>query len=75
MKREDFEAPPCQCPECTQAGVTDKSLRRDPRSGKWLHGYALKGVYLAEAEFWARVKRLGDAKALRGGTAHGHVDS
>lgn len=65
MKRDDYESPPCHCPDCSQAGVTDKPLRRDPRSGKWLHGYALKAVYDAEADFWARVRAKDHARADR----------
>lgn len=45
MRREDFERAPCKCPECQQAGVTDLEQRRDPQTGGWLHGYALRRWY------------------------------
>lgn len=62
MKREDFEAFPCGCGECVQAGVNTKPQRRDPRSGKWLHGYDLKRLYDAEASFWQQFRALVDSK-------------
>ena len=52
MKVQDHIAPPCSCPECFQAGVTDKELRRDPRSGRWLHGHELRRWYEAREEFF-----------------------
>jgi hypothetical protein len=58
MKPEDYEAPPCSCPECTQAGVTDLPLRRDPWSGEWLHGYKLTGWYDAKRHFDEMAKRI-----------------
>jgi hypothetical protein len=52
VKYADFEQAPCQCVECVRAGVHEKPQRRDPWSGKWLHGYDLKRLYDAEARFW-----------------------
>lgn len=59
MKAEDFTAPPCNCPECFQAGVTDKELRRDPRTGKLLHGQALRRWYEARDQFFALKAKIG----------------
>jgi hypothetical protein len=59
MKLDDIEAPPCQCPECFQAGVTDRKQRRDPRSGAWLHGQALRRWWDAHDEFLALKGKLG----------------
>ena len=64
MKREDHEGPPCSCPLCVAAGVDDKPIRRDYRSGKWVHGYDLKRLYDAQADFWNRVKAITDRKAM-----------
>lgn len=50
LNPKDFIAPPCSCGECVQAGVTAVELRRDPWSGKWLHGYALRRWYEARAQ-------------------------
>lgn len=57
MKNEDMEGPPCQCPACFQAGVTDKPQRRDPWTGQLLHGDALRRWYAAREEF---LKALAD---------------
>lgn len=51
MKPADFVGRPCDCPNCRQAGVTELAIRRDPRSGEWLHGYDLKRWYDAKARF------------------------
>lgn len=45
MKPGDFIGEPCECHECFQAGIAGQSPRRDPRTGEWLHGYALKRWY------------------------------
>lgn len=42
MKDADFIAPPCDCAECRQAGVSHLEIRRDPYTGRWLHGYELR---------------------------------
>lgn len=47
MRPEDFIAAPCACGACQQANVTQLEVRRDPRSGRWLHGYELKRWYEA----------------------------
>lgn len=51
MKLEDIEGPPCKCPACFQAGVSDKPQRRDPRSGELLHGEPLRRWYEARETF------------------------
>lgn len=58
MRREDIEADPCDCPECTQAGVAGQSPRRDPHSGMWLHGYNLKRWLDAKAKFEKAFEQL-----------------
>lgn len=65
IRREDFEQPPCACAECFQARVTHLGQRRDPRTGKWLHGYALQRWYEAQGRFLADVARLTDKKGMR----------
>lgn len=60
MKREDFIGAPCSCGECVQAGVSHEEIRRDPDSGRWMHGYSLKRFY----ENYARFKR--EARAAVG---------
>lgn len=65
MKRADFEREPCQCPECRQAGVDDKPQRRDPQTGKWLHGYALKRGYDAADACLEAVRKLAQGKGIR----------
>ena len=45
MKTQDFIREPCSCGECQQAGVSALEQRRDPWTGKWLHGYDLKRWY------------------------------
>lgn len=61
MKREDFEGEPCFCAECSQAGIAGERPRRDPYSGKILHGYSLKGVLMAEKNFWETARKAGTA--------------
>lgn len=51
MRPADFEAPPCRCGECCQAGVETLHQRRDPRTGQLLHGYPLKRWYEARDKF------------------------
>lgn len=59
MKPEDMIGAPCRCPECFQAGVSEKELRRDPRSGEWLHGQNLRRWYAARDEFFALKATIG----------------
>jgi hypothetical protein len=56
MKASDFIGPVCGCGECIQAGVADESQRRDPRTGIWLHGYALRRWLDARAVFRQRAR-------------------
>jgi hypothetical protein len=38
----DLTAEPCPCGECLQAGVTEERRRRDPHTGRLMHGYELR---------------------------------
>jgi hypothetical protein len=51
MNKSDFVGFPCGCGECVQAGVSNREQRRDPHTGKWLHGYALKRWYESRDRF------------------------
>lgn len=51
MKRADIYGPPCSCGECVHAGVAEEPTRRDPETGKMLHGYALRRALDAFARF------------------------
>lgn len=51
MNTKDFIGPPCSCGECVQAGMSQYEQVRDPLSGAWLHGYALKHWYDARERF------------------------
>ena len=59
MTTEDFIQPPCSCPECHQAGVSHLRVRRDPYSGRLLHGYSLRRWYEAQARFMAELSTRG----------------
>lgn len=48
---EDMISPPCGCPECFQAGVSEKDQRRDPQTGAWMHGESLRRWYEARENF------------------------
>lgn len=67
MNRADFVGPPCGCGECVQAGVSQLPQRRDPHSGRMLHGYDLRGWYLAYERFRAAARAAVGPKAPRGG--------
>ena len=47
LKAEDFIGPPCDCVPCRQADVSDREIRRDPSTGRWLHGMDLWRWYEA----------------------------
>lgn len=51
MTQKDFIGEPCACGECVQAGVSYLQQVRDPRTGGWLHGYALSRWYEARERF------------------------
>jgi hypothetical protein len=51
LKPSDFIGDPCGCGECLQAGMSTLPIRRDPFSGEWLHGYALKRWYDAKEQY------------------------
>ncbi len=59
MRVEDILAPPCQCPECRQAGMTTTERRRDPQTGEWLHGFRLQRWIDARDGFFARARQYG----------------
>lgn len=65
IKPADYQREPCDCGECRQAGVDDKPQLRDPRSGAFAHGYALKGMYDAKESFWALVKQKKSERSYR----------
>lgn len=58
-RAQDFIQPPCACPACRHAGVNHLRVRRDPYSGKLLHGVELRQWYEAKAAFIAAFKKLG----------------
>lgn len=62
MKAADFISGPCGCPECRQAGVDAVERRRDPRSGEWLHGFALRRWLDARNKFMAEAREAVGAK-------------
>jgi hypothetical protein len=64
IRREDFVRPPCTCAECRQAGVDTQEQVRDPDSGKWLHGYALKRYYDAADRCLAGFQQLVKSKGM-----------
>lgn len=66
MHLADFQGPPCRCGECVQAGVTELPQRRDPDTGCWLHGYALKRWYEARDEFRRRARSAVGPRGRRG---------
>ena len=55
----DFIGPPCGCPACVQAVVNEHEQRRDPWTGKWLHGYDLKRWYEARERARAAYRASG----------------
>lgn len=42
MKTQDIYGPICGCGECIQAGVATEQTRRDPHTGRMIHGYELR---------------------------------
>lgn len=64
MKPEDFIGEPCTCGECRQAQVSQLPSRRDPWTGKWLHGYPLRRLYEAKQQCHALHQAI-KAKAMR----------
>lgn len=57
MNHHDFRQPPCCCAECRQAGVDTLEQVRDPHTGRFLHGHALRRWYEARAEFKKRARQ------------------
>lgn len=55
MTFQPSQREPCRCPQCFQAGVSEKPQLRSRRNGEWLHGYDLKRVIEAQEEFWRLV--------------------
>lgn len=58
MRIQDHTSAPCSCPECEQAGVTDRPQIRDPQTGEKLHGYRLKRYWQQADEAMARIRQL-----------------
>lgn len=67
MNAADFIGEPCECPECYQAQVTDKPLRRDPMTPKWLHGHELRRWYEAKAQFEQQARAAVGGKGRHAG--------
>lgn len=65
MKRADYEREPCTCGTCRQAGVDQLNQRRDPYSGKWLHGYELKRLHDAAALCADVVRKLAAKRVMK----------
>lgn len=57
IKRSDFERSACTCPDCHQAGVSERPQLRHSRTGVWMHGQELRRTYEARDDFWALVGR------------------
>lgn len=57
LKAADFIGPCCDCPPCQQSGVSDRPTRRDPATGRWLHGHALWSWYEAKSRFEATARQ------------------
>lgn len=58
MKADDYQRDPCRCPDCVQAGVSDRMQIRDRYSGAWLHGYDLKRWWAARDQFWQQMNEF-----------------
>lgn len=59
MRAIDIIGDPCSCGECRQAGISHEPIRRDPKTGAWMHGYTLKAWYEARAKFYELAKAHG----------------
>lgn len=57
MRPQDVQGEPCACEACVLAGVSGRPVRRDPRTGRWMHGRELRKWWDAHDAFWARVKQ------------------
>jgi hypothetical protein len=64
VKPADYIGPACACGQCVQAGVDRRLQRRDPDTGAWLHGYALKRWYESADGCLAAIKDLAKKKAM-----------
>ncbi len=58
MKIEDVYGPVCGCGECIQAGVATEQTRRDPYTGRMIHGYELRRGLDAYAECMAKCRAM-----------------
>lgn len=56
MKTDDIYGPPCGCGECIQAGVAEEQTRRDPYTGRMIHGYELRRGLDAFKTFMQRAR-------------------
>lgn len=67
MKAEDIYGDPCGCGECIQAGVAEEPTRRDPYSGRMIHGYELRRGLDAFKAFQQAARKAVGQPAGRGG--------
>lgn len=51
MKAADIFGPVCGCAECQAAGVGQEQTRRDPHTGRILHGWELRRGLIAFQRF------------------------
>lgn len=66
MRTEDIFGPVCGCGECIQAGVGDERQRRDPATGRLLHGYELRRGLDAYKRFQELARKAVGPKGRRG---------
>ena len=64
-ERGYWRKPPCPCPECKHAGMSDKELVRDGRTHEWLHGAKLAAWYAAKDDFERRVQAAFSRRTMR----------
>ncbi len=67
MKPADLYGPVCGCQECRAAGVEREQTRRDPATGRLLHGFELKRGLEAFARFQREARAAIGPKQARGG--------
>lgn len=62
VKAADIYGPICGCGECLQAGVASEQQRRDPYTGRMIHGYELRRGLDAFRECMAKARAAVGAK-------------
>lgn len=67
IRPEDINGPICGCGECIQAGVETERTRRDPHTGRMMHGHALRAWLDAFAAFKTAARAAVGPKRRRGG--------